>query len=60
MWFVFFSLVFFCFYHFLLNPNTSDVQALQQNACADVIDPNRGLQAGHFNLMAAFSLPAGA
>jgi hypothetical protein len=30
-WFVFFSVVFFCFYHFLLNPNASDVQALQQN-----------------------------
>ncbi|MGB5933304.1 MAG: hypothetical protein WBH57_09590 [Anaerolineae bacterium] len=26
-----FSIVFFCFYHFLLNPNASDVQALQQN-----------------------------
>ena len=31
VWFVFFSIVFFCFYHFLLNPNASDVQALQQN-----------------------------
>lgn len=31
VWFVFFSFVFFCFYHFLLNPNASDVQALQQN-----------------------------
>jgi len=31
VWFVFFTLVFFCFYHFLLNPNASDVQALQQN-----------------------------
>ncbi len=30
-WFVFFSVVLFCFYHFLLNPNASDVQALQQN-----------------------------
>jgi len=28
---VFFSIVFFCFYHFLLNPNASDVQALQQS-----------------------------
>jgi len=31
VWFVFFTLVFFCFYHFLLNPNASDVQALRQN-----------------------------
>jgi hypothetical protein len=31
VWFVFFAVVFFCFYHFLLNPNASDVQALQQN-----------------------------
>jgi len=31
VWFVFFTVVFFCFYHFLLNPNASDVQALQQN-----------------------------
>ena len=31
VWFVFFSVVLFCFYHFLLNPNASDVQALQQN-----------------------------
>ena len=31
IWFVFFSIVSFCFYHFLLNPNASDVQALQQN-----------------------------
>jgi hypothetical protein len=31
VWFAFFSIVFFCFYHFLLNPNASDVQALQQN-----------------------------
>jgi len=31
VWFVFFSFVLFCFYHFLLNPNASDVQALQQN-----------------------------
>lgn len=31
IWFVFFGVVFFCFYHFLLNPNASDVQALQQN-----------------------------
>ena len=31
VWFVFFSIVFFCFYHFVLNPNASDVQALQQN-----------------------------
>jgi photosystem II stability/assembly factor-like uncharacterized protein len=31
VWVVFFSIVFFCFYHFLLNPNASDVQALQQN-----------------------------
>jgi hypothetical protein len=28
---VFFAVVFFCFYHFLLNPNASDIQALQQN-----------------------------
>ncbi len=31
VWFAFFSVVFFCFYHFLLNPTASDVQALQQN-----------------------------
>ena len=31
IWFGFFSIVTFCFYHFLLNPNASDVQALQQN-----------------------------
>lgn len=31
MWFALFSIVFFCFYHFLLNPNASDVQALRQN-----------------------------
>jgi hypothetical protein len=31
VWIAFFSVVFFCFYHFLLNPNASDVQALQQN-----------------------------
>lgn len=30
VWIAFFSVVFFCFYHFLLNPNASDVQALQQ------------------------------
>ncbi len=31
IWFVFFVAVFFCFYHFILNPGASDVQALQQN-----------------------------
>jgi hypothetical protein len=31
VWLAFFSVVFFCFYHLLLNPNASDVQALQQN-----------------------------
>ena len=31
IWFGFFSIVTFCFYHFLLNPNASEVQALQQN-----------------------------
>jgi len=31
VWVVFFSIVFFCFYHFQLNPNASEVQALQQN-----------------------------
>jgi hypothetical protein len=31
LWFAFFAVVFFCFYHFVLNPNGSDVQALQQN-----------------------------
>ncbi|MGD2253329.1 MAG: hypothetical protein PVF70_10495 [Anaerolineales bacterium] len=30
-WIAFFTIVFFCFYHFLLNPNASDLQALQQN-----------------------------
>jgi hypothetical protein len=27
----FFAVVLFCFYHFVLNPNASDVRALQQN-----------------------------
>jgi hypothetical protein len=31
LWFVIFLGVFFCFYQFLLNPDSSDVQALQQN-----------------------------
>lgn len=31
VWFVFFVAVLFCFYHFVLNPSASDVQALQQN-----------------------------
>jgi hypothetical protein len=31
VWFGFFLVVFFCFYHFVLNPDASDVQALQQN-----------------------------
>ncbi|MGD8554112.1 MAG: hypothetical protein PVJ07_05255 [Anaerolineales bacterium] len=31
VWVAGFTTVFFCFYHFLLNPNASDVQALQQN-----------------------------
>jgi hypothetical protein len=31
IWFLFFVAVFFGFYHFVLNPNASDVQALQQN-----------------------------
>jgi hypothetical protein len=31
LWFAFFAVVFFCFYHFALNPNGSDIQALQQN-----------------------------
>ncbi len=31
LWFVTFLGVFFCFYHFILNPNSSDVRALQQN-----------------------------
>ena len=31
VWFACFSIVFFCFYHFVLNPHASDVQALQQN-----------------------------
>jgi photosystem II stability/assembly factor-like uncharacterized protein len=31
VWFAFFLIVFFCFYHFVLNPNASNVQALQQN-----------------------------
>jgi hypothetical protein len=37
VWFVLFSIVFFCFYHFLLNPNASDVQALQQNGVQAVL-----------------------
>jgi len=32
VWFVFFTVVLFCFYHFVLNPNASDVQAVQQNS----------------------------
>lgn len=31
IWFLLFLAVFFAFYHFVLNPNASDVQALQQN-----------------------------
>ncbi len=31
LWFTFFFVVLFCFYHFLLNPQASNVQALQQN-----------------------------
>jgi hypothetical protein len=31
LWFAFFLVVLFCFYHFLLNPQASNVQALQQN-----------------------------
>jgi hypothetical protein len=31
IWFVLFVAVFFCFYHFVLNPHASDVEALQQN-----------------------------
>jgi hypothetical protein len=31
LWFAVFLVVFFCTYHFVLNPNGSDVQALQQN-----------------------------
>lgn len=34
---MFFTLVFFCFYHFLLNPNASDIQALQQNGVRTVL-----------------------
>lgn len=32
VWFLFFALVFFCFFHFMLNPAGSDMQALQQNS----------------------------
>jgi hypothetical protein len=32
VWFVFFTVVLFCFYHFVLNPSASDVQAVQQNS----------------------------
>jgi hypothetical protein len=31
VWLAFFAVVLFCFYHFVLNPNASDVRALQQN-----------------------------
>lgn len=31
IWFFFFTIVFFCFYHFSLNPDGPDIQALQQN-----------------------------
>lgn len=44
-WLAFFSIVFFCFYHFLLNPNASDVQALQQNGVQTLL-----------SLMAVFGL----
>jgi len=37
VWFVIFFAVFFCFYHFLLNPNASEVQALQQNGVQTLI-----------------------
>lgn len=37
VWFVFFAVVFFGFYHFLLNPNASDVRALQQNGVQTVL-----------------------
>ena len=37
VWFVLFLVVFFCFYHFLLNPNASEVQALQQNGVQTLI-----------------------
>lgn len=32
VWGLFFALVFFCFFHFMLNPAGSDIQALQQNS----------------------------
>ena len=32
VWFVFFTVVLFCFYHLVLNPSASDVQAVQQNS----------------------------
>jgi hypothetical protein len=31
VWSILFAVVLFCFYHFVLNPNASDVQAVQQN-----------------------------
>ncbi len=31
IWFFFFTIVFFCFYHFSLNPDGPDIQAFQQN-----------------------------
>jgi hypothetical protein len=31
VWLAFFGVVLFCFYHLVLNPNASDVRALQQN-----------------------------
>ncbi|MGB3906082.1 MAG: hypothetical protein WBB22_14315 [Anaerolineae bacterium] len=37
VWFAFFTVVFFGFYHFLLNPNASDVRALQQNGVQTVL-----------------------
>jgi parallel beta-helix repeat protein len=36
-WLVFFAVVFFCFYHFLLNPGASDVQALRQNGVQSLL-----------------------
>ena len=46
IWLALFLLVFFCFYHFILNPNASDVQAFQQNGVITLI-----VLTGGFGLM---------
>jgi len=37
IWILFFSIVFFLFFHLMLNPSGSDIQALQQNSVQTLI-----------------------